>query len=108
MSEAKAIVHRYVQAVIDGDFETVEGLQHPEVQWWILGVGDINRDSYTASVRDSLLTAEGDRVAYETVSEMTFPGKVYRNVYHNILIIQDGLIIEGREYFDPRAVAENI
>ena len=120
MSEAKAIVHRYVQAVIDGDLETVEGLQHPDLQWWILGVGDINRDSYTASVRDSLLTAstrsvnvtgitaERDRVAYEAVSEMMFPGKVHRDVYHNILIIQDGLIIEGREYLDPRAVVENI
>lgn len=121
MSEAnKAVVHRYVQAVIDGDLETVEGLQHPDVKWWILGVGDIDRASYTASVRDALLTAstrsvtvtgitaEGDRVAYEAVSEMTFPGKVYRNVYHNILIIRDGLIVEGREYLDPRAVAENL
>lgn len=121
MSEAnKAVVHRYTQAVIDGDLATVEGLQHPDVKWWIMGVGDIDRDTYTAAVRDSLLTAttrsvtvtgitaEGDRVAYEAVSEMIFPGKVYRNVYHNIVIVRDGLIVEGREYLDPRAVAEDI
>lgn len=121
MSEAnKAIVYRYAQAVIDGDLETVEALQHPDVKWWILGQGFIDRDTYTGSVRDHLLsatkrsvtitgiTAEGDRVAYEAVSEMIWPDRVYRNIYHNLLVIRDGQIVEGREYMDPRAVAENL
>ena len=52
------------------------------------------------------MTAEGDRVAYEAEGEMIFPDKVYRNVYHNLLIIREGLIVEGREYMDTKAVQE--
>lgn len=114
----KALVYRYTQAVIDGDIETIEGLQHPEVQWWVLGQGALDRQSYNALVRSGLLaaqkrsvvitgiTAEGDRVAYEANGEMVFPDRVYRNQYHNLLVIRDGLIVEGREYMDTKAVAE--
>lgn len=114
----KAVVTRYMQAVMDGDIGTIEALQHPQVRWWVLGHGTLDRESFNASVRTSLLaaqkrvvritgmTAEGDRVAYEAESEMTFPDKVYRNVYHNLVVIRDGLIVEGREYMDTRAVAE--
>ncbi|TVV77129.1 nuclear transport factor 2 family protein [Sphingomonas solaris] len=114
----KALVRRYMQALMDGDGDTIEALQHPDVKWWILGVGDMDRDAFTASVRGGLLaaterrveitclTAEGDRVAVEARSEMTFPDRVYRNRYHNLLTIRDGLIVEGREYMDTRAAAE--
>jgi len=115
--ENKAVVRRYMQAVVDGDIETIEALQHPDVKWWILGFGDMDRAAFTASVKSGLiaaqerrveitgLTAEGDRVAIEAWSEMVFPGKVYRNQYHNLLVIRDGLIVEGREYMDTRAAA---
>jgi ketosteroid isomerase-like protein len=114
----KDVVRRYMQAVMDGDIATIESLQHRDVKWWVLGVGALDRARYNASVRSSLLaaerrmvritgmTAEGDRVAYEAESEMTFPGKVYRNVYHNVVVIRDGLIVEGHEYMDTRAVQE--
>ncbi len=111
----KAIVRRYMQAVIDGDIDTIEALQHPDVKWWILGFGDMDRAAFTASVKGGLiaaserrveitgLTAEGDRVAVECWSEMVFPDRVYRNQYHNLLVIRGGLIVEGREYMDTRA-----
>src|SRR3546814_13666227 len=51
------------------------------------------------------MTAEGDRVAYEAKGEMVFPDRVYSNSYHNLLVIRDGLIVEGREYMDTMAVA---
>jgi ketosteroid isomerase-like protein len=114
----KDVVRRYMQAVMDADIATIESLQHKDVKWWVLGVGALDRDSFNASVRSGLLsaekrvvtitgmTAEGDRVAYEAEGEMTFPDKVYRNVYHNLLIIRDGLIVEGREYMDTKAVQE--
>jgi len=113
----KAVVRRYMQAVVDGDIETIEALQHPDVRWWILGFGDMDRAAFTASVKSGLiaaqerrveitgLTAEGDRVAIEAWSEMVFPGKVYRNQYHNLLVIRGGQIVEGREYMDTRAAA---
>src|SRR3546814_20882325 len=52
------------------------------------------------------MTAEGDRVAYEAKGEMVFPDRVYSNSYHNLLVIRDGLIVEGREYMDTMAVAK--
>jgi ketosteroid isomerase-like protein len=113
----KAVVRRYMQAVVDGDIGTIQALQHPDVKWWILGFGDMDRATFTASVKGGLiaaqerrveitgLTAEGDRIAVEAWSEMIFPDKVYRNQYHNLLVIRDGLIVEGREYMDTRAAA---
>lgn len=113
----KAVVRRYMQAVVDGDIDTIEALQHPDVKWWILGFGNMDRATFTASVKGGLiaakerrvgitgLTAEGDRIAVEAWSEMVFPDKLYRNQYHNLLVIRDGLIVEGREYMDTRAAA---
>lgn len=114
----KRIVHRYRQALIDGDMATIESLQHPNVRWWILGQGEISREQFNSLVRTGLMsatkrsltitgmTAEGDRVAYEAQGEMVFADRVYRNTYHNLLVIRDGLIVEGHEYMDTRAVAE--
>jgi len=114
----KAIVRRYMRAVEEGDLETIEALQHPDCQWWILGHGDMTRADFIASVKGGLLsaerrtanvvgiTAEGERVAVEVSGEMVFPDRVYRNEYHNLLIIRDGQIVSGKEYMDTRAVAE--
>ena len=113
----KAVARRYMQAVIDGDVATLEALQHPEVSWWILGYGAMSRADFIASVTEGLLsaskrhveiiglTAEGDRVAVEAISEMVFPDRVYRNEYHNLLVIRDGQIVSGREYMDTRLAA---
>src|ERR1700704_2633484 len=110
----KALVHRYTQAVIDGDMRTIEALQHRDVRWWVLGQGVIEGARFNELVRTGLLaaqkrsvritgiTAEGDRVAYEAEGEMVFPDRVYRNHYHNLLVIRDGLIVEGREYMDTK------
>src|SRR3546814_9117780 len=71
----KALVRRYLQAVIDGDVDTVEGVQHPDCKWWVVGQGDIDRETFNAMTRSGLLaaekhsleiismTAEGERVA---------------------------------------------
>lgn len=113
----KNVARRYMQAVVDGDIATIEALQHPDCTWWILGFGDMTRQAFIDSVRDGLLTAnrrvadiigitaEGDRVAVEVRGEMTFPNTVYRNEYHNVLIVRDGLIVSGKEYMDTRAAA---
>ena len=105
-----------MQAVVDGDIATVEAVQHPDVSWWILGFGTLDKKAFTDSVRGLIaakerniritgLTAEGDRVAVQAEGEIVYPdGKIYRNSYHNLLVIQGGLIVEGREYMDTRAV----
>lgn len=105
----KAVARRYMKAI--------EALQHRDCTWWILGHGDMSRADFIASVKGGLLsaecrkaevvgiTAEGDRVAVEVRGEMVFPDRVYRNEYHNLLIVRDGRIVSGREYMDTRAVA---
>ena len=110
----KAVVASYLQAVRDGDLQKLENLQHTDVTWWVLGVGEFNREQFLESVRSTLLTAdrrsvilvsmtaEADRVAFEARSEMVFADRVYSNAYHNLLVIRDGLIVAGREYMDTR------
>ncbi len=47
------------------------------------------------------MTAEGDRVAVETVSDsMNVKGVPYNNRYHSLFVIRDGKIIEMKEYLD--------
>lgn len=114
----KAVARRYMRAVEEGDAATIDALQHPDCTWWISGYGDMSRADFIASVTGGLLsaqrrsaqvvgiTAEGDRVAVEVRGEMVFPDRVYRNDYHNLLVIRDGQILSGREYMDTRAAAE--
>lgn len=114
----KQVTRRFVEAVRDGDMGTAEALQHPDCSWWLLGRGDLSRETFNTLVRGGILrslsrsieitamTAEGDRVAYEAEGEMVFPDCVYRNRYHNLLMIRDGLILHGREYMDTLAATE--
>src|ERR1700753_1825359 len=64
----KAVARRYMQAVVDGDAETIESLQHPDVTWWILGYGDMPRADFIASVKSGLLTAERRHVEIITLT----------------------------------------
>jgi ketosteroid isomerase-like protein len=115
--DAKQIVTRFLKAVEQGDEATIEALQAPDCTWWIVGHGAMSRADYTEAVKSMLLTAqsrkveivgmiaEGDTVAAEVRSEMHFGDRVYRNEYHDLFVIRDGLIVHGREYFDTAAVA---
>jgi uncharacterized protein len=120
MNEAennKAIVRRFLGAVESGDLETIEALQAPDCTWWVIGGGDISRQTYTDAVKGMLLTAaprkvdiigiiaEGDTVAAEIRSEMHFGDRVYANEYHDLFVLKNGQIIHGREYFDTTKVA---
>jgi ketosteroid isomerase-like protein len=115
--DAKQIVTRFLKAVEQGDEATIEALQAPDCTWWIVGHGAMSRADYTEAVKSMLLTAqsrkveivgmiaEGDTVAAEVRSEMHFGDRVYRNEYHDLFVVRDGLIVHGREYFDTAAVA---
>ncbi|MDB5702464.1 MAG: hypothetical protein JWL66_2663 [Sphingomonadales bacterium] len=110
------IATAFLKAVESGDEATIDSLQAPDCTWWILGRGIISRADYIADVKSMLLTAEtravriigtiaeGDSVALEIKSEMKFGEHVYRNDYHDIFVVRDGLIVHGREYFDTAAV----
>lgn len=113
----KAIVRRFLDAVAAGDLDTVEQLQAPDCSWWVIGRGDVSRETYTNNVRGMLLVAdprkveiiglvaEGDSVAAEIRSEFHFGDRVYANEYHDLFVLRDGQIVHGREYFDTGKVA---
>lgn len=113
----KDVVTRFLDAVEQGDEATIDRLQAPDCSWWIVGHGEMSRADYSSAVRTMLLTAdarrveilgmiaEGDTVAVEIRSEMHFGDRVYRNAYHDLFVVRDGLIVHGREYFDTAAVA---
>jgi uncharacterized protein len=113
----KAIVRCFLGAVESGDLETIEALQAPDCTWWVIGGGDMSRQTYTDAVKAMLLTAaprtvtiigmiaEGNTVAAEVRSEMHFGDRVYANDYHDLFVLKDGQIVHGREYFDTSKVA---
>jgi ketosteroid isomerase-like protein len=114
---AKGIVRRFLGAIESGDVSIIEALQSPTCTWWILGQGPMTRAEYTDAVKSMLLSAdrrrvtiigciaEGGTVAAEIESEMHFGSRVYRNQYHDLFVIRDGVIVHGREYFNTAAVA---
>lgn len=116
-ASAKDIVTRFLKAVEEGDLQTLEALQAPTSTWWVLGSGVITRAQYLDAVKSMLLTAdrrkvdiigmiaEGDAVAVEIESEMHFGDRVYRNAYHDLFVLKDGLIVHAREYLDTAVVA---
>lgn len=118
IEENKAIARNYMQAIVDGDIDYIESIQHPDCQWWILGGGTLDKATFTQMSKEGLLTAntrkveilmltaEDDRVSVVAEGEMHFDNHVYKNSYHNLLTIRDGKIVGGREYMDTQAVAE--
>lgn len=115
--ENKALVRRFLKAVEGGDIAVIEQLQSADCRWWILGRGWISKDSYVEGIRTMLLAAdprtieitgiiaEDGVVAAEIRSSFGFGERVYENAYHDIFVIRDGVIVEGKEYFDTGKVA---
>jgi len=53
------------------------------------------------------MTAEGERVAVEAVSEgMHVSGKLYSNQYHFLFRFRDGKVVEFKEYMDTERVTD--
>lgn len=113
----KAIVRRFLGAVVSGDVALIEALQAPGCTWWVIGRGEVSRATYTSDVKGMLLAAdprkveivrlvaEGDSVAAEIRSEFHFGDRVYTNEYHDLFVLRDGQIVHGREYFDTNKVS---
>jgi len=98
-----------------------------DVVWWVQGTWPNGNEHHGKAamvqlfdnVKDILagplevefgaLTAEADRVAVEMRSYAPLHnGKTYRNTYHYLFIIKDGLIARGNEYLDTKHLFETI
>lgn len=128
MSDAttnKDLVLRFLRHCFAGDMDEALSLLHPEATWWVLGdpqqlhvsgLRDRGRiERFLKNIRIGFpqgmtvqiegVTAEGDRVAVEAVSEATMAdGQPYRNRYHFLVRLDQGQVIEMREYFDTHYV----
>jgi uncharacterized protein len=114
----KTIVRRYLEAVEAGDADTCDALHARDATWWVLGGGEMSREIFIDAVRGMVagtsyrkvtihsMIAESDKVAVEIESEMHFGENIYRNLYHDLFVIRDGLIVHGREYLDTKVVSE--
>lgn len=109
----RALVLRLMRAMDVCDTETIREIIAPDATWWILGVGEIDRENLIGQLQAMLgnariaethilgTTAEDDRVAIESHGNFVFEdGRVYRNRYHHLYVVRDDRIVAVREYLD--------
>jgi uncharacterized protein len=122
MSDAKAIVQRFLATFSTGDVPAIleamadgatwqvmgglEGMSgiYPKAEFGTLlqGAVALYREGALRITPRSLL-AEGDRVAVEAESYATLKnGRVYNNVYHLLFELNDGRVLRVREYMDTQ------
>ena len=120
----KALVASFLAAFSESRFDDALDLLHDSATWWVAGKTGISGDytkegfrqlatgvvagtKYGVRLNASGVTAEGNRVAVEAVSDgETLEGRRYENQYHFLFECQDGLITAVREYMDPMHVKE--
>jgi ketosteroid isomerase-like protein len=107
----------FLQAIEDGDEAGLDALLAPSFTWWVAHWGDKSRTRFFEAVTRTMrgfderrmvvtaITAEGERVAVQAEGRFERPGLVYRNSYHYLFIVRNGLVASGREYFDTIAAA---
>lgn len=113
----KQVAAAFLTAIEDGDAPALAALLSPSFTWWVARWGDRTRAEFLDAVARTMkgfeqrritttgVTAEGERVAVEADGHFERPGLVYRNTYHYLFIVRDGLIAGGREHFDTAAAA---
>ena len=121
----KRVCTQFFSLVCAREYDRAMQLLQEDVEWWVNG--DLptsgtyhGRDAVTdlfGLLRDNVpaglkihftaITAEEDRVAIEMNSEGDFAnGRAYRNIYHMLFWVRDGLISKAHEYFDTKYTAE--
>jgi uncharacterized protein len=126
----KQVVQRYLDALLDGDIDTIRDSFAEDATWTIYGdlpiagpwegrdrivddflstVGGTLFEAGTQSFEFPTLIAEGDTVALEwRVRARTVGGADYDNVYCGILTVRDGRISAVREYLDSAYAAQTL
>ena len=112
----KQLVVEFMEAFSSLDFDRFLSMMAEDGTWEIMGDGVMSglfsKAEFAEAARGSVniypegiqlevrgLTAEGERVAMESVgSAKTIDGRDYNNVYHQLFVIKNGKIKEVREY----------
>jgi len=122
----KDVVRRYFEILTRNDIPAMLELYADDVQLRVPGntliSGTFSKtqlaefasqvlDSFPAGLAFSItgMTAEGDRVAVEAQSVGTHvSGAHYNNLYHFLIRVREGKIVESREYMDTQLVTDVI
>jgi uncharacterized protein len=109
----RATVLRLMEALNVCDADTIRSIMPVDADWWVLGIGTLDRDTVITQLEQLLgsakvaethilgTTAEGDRVAVESRGNFEFAdGRVYCNSYHHLFTLRDGQVVGVREYLD--------
>ena len=122
----KEIVRRYFDIPTRNDIPAMLDLYAEDMQLRVPGntlisgtFGKARLAANASSVLDAFprglrftvtgMTAEGDRVAVEAESDgVHASGKHYHNLYHFLIRLRDGKIVESREYMDTERVTDVI
>jgi ketosteroid isomerase-like protein len=126
----KQVVQRYLDALLDGNIDTIRDSFAEDATWTIYGdlpiagpwegrdrivddflstVGGTLFEAGTQSFEFPTLIAEGDTVALEwRVRARTVGGADYDNVYCGIFTVRDGRISAAREYLDSAYAAQTL
>ena len=117
-AENKALARRFVDAISRGDIDAIQRSFADDGTVWTLGTmpisGTFTKDQVAMASRRVLdlfpegleitikgITAEDDRVAIEAESHGRHKsGRTYANVYHFLMRVHGGKIVEWREYMD--------
>ncbi|MAI78427.1 MAG: hypothetical protein CL917_05785 [Deltaproteobacteria bacterium] len=118
LDENKKIARAFIRAISEGDSDAIQAAYAHDGFAWTLGSmpisGKFSKSEIaqaSASVLDVFpeglqftihsLTAEDDRVSIEAESDgIHVSGQRYNNVYHFLMRIRDGQIVEWKEYMD--------
>lgn len=112
------LVLRLMTALNDCDVDRIDEILHPDCTWWVLGIGTMDRQTLIRQLQAMLgdarvaettivgTTAEGERVAVESSGNFEFAdGRIYRNSYHHLFVVQDARVTQVREYLDTALIA---
>jgi ketosteroid isomerase-like protein len=118
IAENKELARRFIAAISRGDIEAISRSFADDGTVWTIGTLPISGTFSAAQVKEAShrvldlfpdgleieikgMTAEDDRVAIEAESHgRHVSGKTYANVYHFLMRVRDGKIVEWREYLD--------
>jgi uncharacterized protein len=116
VTSGKAVVAAFFAALSNDDIAAVDEIVDPRGEFWVLshrravpagawldGFRHLIRDRAPGGVKFvvSTLTAEDDRVAAVVECHATFDdGRIYENIYHFLIRVDDGRVAQLWEYGD--------
>jgi ketosteroid isomerase-like protein len=120
----KRVCVQFFDLVCAREYDRAMQLLREDVEWWVsgdlptsgtyhgrnavTGLFGLLRDNVPAGLKIhfTAITAEEDRVAIEMNSEGEFAnGRSYRNIYHMLFWVHDGLISKVHEHLDTKYTA---